>query len=122
MFDPRFMLEEAVMVQIDLLQYLPPLKCKPHQWTSNYCGRLYEEKSIILGAGNHHDSAQAYDALNKLQKIPWILDEYVLMDETDTNKEMDKFRFNSFNTVKTDMLLHKLFDLFKVYPVFRADD
>lgn len=85
---PRVVVDNGTIGVIKGLSYLPP-NLVPAVWRGNYGGWQWEKKSILLGSGNHHDGYQCYDVLNKLQRIPWVLDLGVYVDEENSNEPCD---------------------------------
>jgi len=84
---PTMRLSLDVVKSIDKLQYQPPMVCIPNPWKANDDGGwLSLEKHVVLGEGNHHKGKQNLACLNKLQLIPWEIDQHVLFNFID-NKE-----------------------------------
>jgi hypothetical protein len=94
---PEWQITEATRRKISKLQYLPPMKQRPLKWTDNYNGGwLWENKHLVLGNRfNRHERPLAYDAINKLQRIPWEIDPDTYLFETQTNTCMNKKQFLS---------------------------
>jgi len=91
---PKLIVETDTRHKLDMLQFLPPMKEVPQEWVDNNTGGwLFEQKSVLLGKGNHHEEPQALDALNKLQTVPWEIDPDVLLNETNSNIAMDPDQF-----------------------------
>ena len=92
---PSFTLDSQTKQQIGKLQFLPPMKKKPNDWKDNQMGGwLWENKHLILGSKfTKHDEPLAYDVINKLQSIPWELDNQTYLEEVQTNDTMDKKQF-----------------------------
>ena len=92
---PNFTLNGDVKHRIAKLQYLPPMKTVPLNWTNNHNGGwMWESKHLILGKKfAKHDGAQAYDVINKLQQIPWEIDNETYLFEKDTNRGLNKKQF-----------------------------
>ena len=92
---PNFTLDGDVKHRIAKLQYLPPMKTVPLKWTDNHNGGwMWESKHLILGSKfTKHDGAQAYDVINKLQEIPWEIDNATYLFEKDTNRGLNKKQF-----------------------------
>ena len=91
---PKLIVDESTRDKLDMLQFLPPCKEIPRPWVNNKTGGwLFEHKSVLLGKGNHHMEYQALDALNALQEVAWTIDPDVLINEenTDTNMNQDQF-------------------------------
>ena len=84
---PNLVLDTSVQEQIDMLQYLPPMMCRPLPWTSNKDGGYFgHSQSIFLGKWQgHHDDPVDYTPLNILQDIPLCLDDYTLDNYQDTS-------------------------------------
>jgi len=78
----NFVLSPETRDKIDVMQYLPPLVCKPGKIYRNYqSAYLTKEDSIILGKGNHHEEKQALDAINIANSVALSLDEEILKIE-----------------------------------------
>ena len=91
---PKLCVEEDTRKRLDSLQFLPPCKEIPQDWLNNHVGGwLYENKSVLLGKGNHHNHKQGLDALNKLQQVGWTIDPEVLLNEVNSNTAMDQDQF-----------------------------
>ena len=92
---PNFTLDSNTKQKIEKLQFLPPMKKKPNNWSDNYNGGwLWENKHIVLGNKfTKHEEPLAYDALNKLQSIPWEIDTNTYLFEKQTNDAMNKKQF-----------------------------
>lgn len=92
----NFILDRKTYQKLSKLQYLPPMKKPPLPWKDNHMGGwLWENKHIILGHRyNRHDDPLAYDALNKLQTIPWEIDTDTYLFEKQTNTTIKKQQFN----------------------------
>lgn len=92
---PSYTLEPKDKQKLAKLQYLPPMKQTPIQWKDNHNGGwFWENKHLILGSRfNRHDEPLAYDAINKLQSIPWEIDADTYLFEQQTNKTMNKKQF-----------------------------
>jgi len=92
---PNFQIDYATRNKIDKLQYLPPMKQKPLPWKDNYNGGwLWENKNLVLGSHfNRHEEPLAYDVINKLQSIPWEIDNETYLFEKQTNETMNKKQF-----------------------------
>ena len=92
---PNFSLNKKIRQQIDKLQYLPPMKIVPNDWTTNHNGGwVWENKHLILGNKfNKHNKPLSYDVINKLQSIPWQIDSDTYLFEKQTNLKMDKKKF-----------------------------
>lgn len=92
---PNFTVNKAVRKELAKLQYLPPMQVTPVDWINNYNGGwLRENKHLILGSKfNRHDKPLAYDVINKLQRIPWEIDIPTYLNETDTNKTLNRTKF-----------------------------
>lgn len=71
--------------------YLPPMLCQPNVIVTNACsGHINPEfESVILKQYNHHNGAQALDALNIANDVAWCLDEEILQYEEKSKKELD---------------------------------
>ena len=84
---PNFTLDINTQQRLDKLQYLPPMKAKPINWTNNENGGwFWESKHLVLGSRfNRHDEPLAYDAINKLQSIAWEIDPPTYLFEEQTN-------------------------------------
>jgi len=92
---PNFQLDKKTKRKLTKLQYLPPMKTKPINWTNNHNGGwLWENKHLILGGQfKQHDKPLAYDVVNKLQSIPWEIDAETYLHEKDTNRALNKKKF-----------------------------
>lgn len=92
---PNFTLDKKTNQKLAKLQYLPPMKVKPLDWTDNHNGGwLWENKHLILGSRfNKHDMPLAYDVINKLQGIAWEIDNDTYLLEKETNRNMNKKKF-----------------------------
>lgn len=92
---PNFTLDKKTRQQIEKLQYLPPMKTTPLDWTNNHNGGwLWESKSLILGNRfTKHGMPLAYDVINKLQGIQWEIDNDTYLLEKDTNRNLNKKKF-----------------------------
>lgn len=92
---PNFGLDKKTVQKLAKLQYLPPMKVVPIKWQNNHNGGwLWENKHLILGSRfNQHDQPLAYDAINKLQSIPWEIDSATYLFEKQTNRAMNKKKF-----------------------------
>lgn len=66
--------------------YIPPKKEVPLKWKNN------NTNGVITLGNITHKEIQAYDALNKLQKIPFVLDSYVVIEE-ERSKNVNYQRF-----------------------------
>jgi len=91
---PKLAIETDTRDRLDMLQFLPPMKELPQPWIDNHTGGwLFEQKSVLLGKGNHHQGTQALDALNKLQEVSWTIDPEVFVNEVNTNTAMNEDKF-----------------------------
>ena len=92
---PNFTLSKKTQQKLDKLQYLPPMKTVPLEWTNNHNGGwLWESKHLVLGTRfTKHDKALAYDVINKLQDIPWEIDTATYLSEKETNRVLNKKKF-----------------------------
>jgi hypothetical protein len=92
---PSYTLEPKDKQKLAKLQYLPPMKQAPIKWKDNHNGGwFWENKHLILGSRfNRHDEPLAYDVINKLQSIPWEIDNETYLFEKQTNKTMNKKQF-----------------------------
>lgn len=92
---PNFQLDKKTKKKLTKLQYLPPMKTKPLNWTNNHNGGwLWESKHLILGSRfTKHDKPLAYDVVNKLQSIQWEIDSETYLYEKDTNRALNKKKF-----------------------------
>ena len=92
---PSYTLEPKDKQKLAKLQYLPPMKQTPIKWKDNHNGGwFWENKHLILGSRfNRHDEPLAYDVINKLQSIPWEIDNETYLFEQQTNKTMNKKQF-----------------------------
>ena len=92
---PNFALNKDNRRKIGKLQYLPPMKIVPEDWSNNHNGGwVWEKKHLLLGNRfTKHDKPVAYDVVNKLQKIPWEIDPDTYLFEKPTNRAMDKQQF-----------------------------
>tara|TARA_R100001530_G_scaffold33034_1_gene25964 strand:+ start:936 stop:2684 length:1749 start_codon:yes stop_codon:yes gene_type:complete len=92
---PNFTLDIKTQQRLDKLQYLPPMKAKPIDWTNNENGGwFWESKHLVLGNRfNRHDEPLAYDAINKLQSIAWEIDPDTYLFEEQTNHMVNKKQF-----------------------------
>ena len=92
---PNLALDKPTRKRLEKLQYLPPMKITPHDWTNNHNGGwVWETKHLVLGKRfTKHDKPLAYDVVNKLQGVQWEidLDTYVL--EKNTNHNLNKKKF-----------------------------
>lgn len=78
---PTIRLEPYTLDKVRMLEYVPPMLCPPNDWVKNNDGGwLSFDKHVVLGKGNRHSDPQALDVLNKLQKIPWVLDPAVVLN------------------------------------------
>lgn len=83
----KYTLSSDVKDYIQRTQYLPPMLCKPNDWTTNRDGGYKQGSgSVILGAMNHHDDEQCLDTVNIVQGIPWELNTQMLTIEEVPNK------------------------------------
>lgn len=79
---PKYQLEDETLRAIHLTMYMPPMVCRPIEWTdNNHGGFLLSNNSCVLGAGNDVGQHQSLDVLNKLQSIKWTLNETMLQEE-----------------------------------------
>jgi hypothetical protein len=92
---PNFTLDKQTQQKLAKLQYLPPMKVKPLNWTDNHNGGwLWETKHLILGSRfTKHNKPLAYDVINKLQSIPWEIDADTYLLEKETNHNLNKRKF-----------------------------
>ena len=92
---PNFTLDLKTKQKLAKLQYLPPMKAKPLNWSNNENGGwLWESKHLVLGSKfNRHDEPLAYDAINKLQSIAWEIDPDTYLFEQQTNHMVNKKQF-----------------------------
>ena len=92
---PNFRTGHTTQHKLLKLQYLPPMKQKPLKWKNNYNGGwLWENKHLILGHRfNRHERPLAYDAINKLQSIPWEIDTGTYLFEKQSNTSLNKKQF-----------------------------
>lgn len=88
---PNFTLSDDVLDFVEQTKYLPPMLCKPRDWTDNSTGGyLNGSGSVILGRLNHHNLYQNLNAINIIQAIEWELDLDMLVDNTEVpNKLLD---------------------------------
>ena len=94
---PNFILPKETDKEIKKLQYLPPMKSRPLNWTNNTNGGwLWESKHLILGKSHHnkHDEPLAYDVINKLQSIAWEIDPDTYLFEKETNSAINRKQFS----------------------------
>ena len=93
--DPAFVLDKSTKQKLDKLQYLPPMKVQPNEWTDNHNGGWqWETKHLILGNRfTKHNKPLAYDVINKLQSMQWEIDAETYTMEKDTNRNMNKKKF-----------------------------
>lgn len=92
---PNFTLDKETKQKLAKLQYLPPMKTVPLNWSNNHNGGwMWENKHIVLGSRfTKHDGLLAYDVINKLQAIPWEIDDETYIREKDTNRNLNKKKF-----------------------------
>jgi hypothetical protein len=92
---PNFALDKETQQKIAKLQYLPPMKTVPINWTDNHNGGwMWETKHLVLGNRfTKHDMPLAYDVINKLQSIPWEIDPATYLLEKETNRNLNKKKF-----------------------------
>ncbi len=92
---PNYSLDKATRQKLLKLQYLPPMKVIPLNWSDNHSGGwMWENKHLILGSRfTKHNGYQAYDVINKLQSIPWEIDTDTYIHEKNTNRMMNKKKF-----------------------------
>ena len=92
---PNFTLDLKTKQKLAKLQYLPPMKAKPLNWSNNENGGwLWESKHLVLGSKfNRHDEPLAYDAINKLQSVAWEIDPDTYLFEQQTNHMVNKKQF-----------------------------
>lgn len=92
---PNFALDSKTQQKLAKLQYLPPMKVRPIDWVNNHNGGwLWENKHLILGTKfTKHDMPLAYDAINKLQSVPWEIDADTYTLEKDTNHGINRKKF-----------------------------
>ena len=92
---PNFQLDKKTRKKLDRLQYLPPMKTRPQNWSNNHNGGwVFENKHLILGSKfTKHDNKVSYDVINKLQSIPWEIDSETYLNEKDTNRALNKKKF-----------------------------
>ena len=92
---PTFQLDKKTRKKLDKLQYLPPMKTRPQNWSNNYNGGwVFENKHLVLGTKfTKHDNNLSYDVINKLQSISWELDPETYINEKDTNRILNKRTF-----------------------------
>ena len=92
---PNFTLDKETQRKLDKLQYLPPMKVMPKNWSNNHNGGwLWENKHLILGSRfTKHDKPLSYDVINKLQRIPWEIDTNTYLFEKQTNRILNKKKF-----------------------------
>ncbi|MEA2037071.1 MAG: DNA-directed RNA polymerase [Nanoarchaeota archaeon] len=89
---PNFKLDKITRKRVKELQFLPPMKVIPRDWNSNTDGGwVHENQHIMLGKSiGKHNKYQAYDVINKLQKVPFEIDVDTYMFEKKTNHNMKK--------------------------------
>jgi hypothetical protein len=92
---PNLALDKKTKYKINKLQYLPPMKIIPKNWSNNTNGGwLWESKHLVLGTRfTKHNKPLAYDVINKLQSIPWEIDSDTYLFEKQTNRRIDKTKF-----------------------------
>jgi hypothetical protein len=92
---PNFQLDKKTRKKLDKLQYLPPMKTRPQNWSNNHNGGwVFETKHLILGNKfTKHDNKLSYDVINKLQSVPWEIDSQTYLNEKDTNRILNKKKF-----------------------------
>lgn len=87
----HYRLDRSTFKQLYRLHILPPV-LEAKDWESNHGGGWdVENKSIVLGKGNHHNYKQAYDAVNKLQAVKFTLDPNVIIGEEGDRKNSARF-------------------------------
>tara|TARA_R110000765_G_scaffold105126_8_gene195152 strand:- start:9 stop:1757 length:1749 start_codon:yes stop_codon:yes gene_type:complete len=93
--DPAFVLDKKTKQKLDKLQYLPPMKVKPNEWSDNHNGGwVWETKHLVLGSRfTKHNRPLAYDVINKLQSMQWEIDAETYTLEKNTNRNMNKKKF-----------------------------
>lgn len=92
---PNFTLDKKTQQKLAKLQYLPPMKTVPLNWSDNHNGGwMWENKHLILGSRfTKHNGPLAYDVINKLQAIPWEIDSDTYLFEKETNRNLNKKKF-----------------------------
>jgi len=93
--NPNFTLDKKTKQKIAKLQYLPPMKTLPLQWSDNTNGGwLWESKHLVLGSRfTKHARPLAYDVINKLQAVEWEIDTDTYLLEKETNRNLNKKKF-----------------------------
>lgn len=82
---PLIRASDETLAKINTFNYLPPMIVPPKDWTNNHNGGyLTVPHEIILKTRNKHSQPVSYDVINKLQKIPLELDEYILFNFIET--------------------------------------
>ena len=91
----NFQLDKKTRKKLDKLQYLPPMKTRPQNWSNNHNGGwVFETKHLILGNKfTKHNNKVSYDVVNKLQSVPWEIDPETYLNEKDTNRVLNKKKF-----------------------------
>lgn len=122
----RYNLEESTLQFIANTKYLPPMICVPQEVTHNYqSGYLTKDESIVLGAGNGHDSPLALDAINIASSVALSLDVHMMAFEETSKKPLDTIQkketfrrmVNSTKTVTKELIDHGN----KFYLTWKAD-
>jgi len=100
--------------QIDLIQYLPPMKCKPRNWSSNFNGGYLTIPDCII-LNNSHNKTVNLEAINRLQQIKLCLSNDMLtLKEEIKNPPETLEQKQQFNKLKEDS--RTMYDLFKDQP------
>ena len=96
---PLMKLDDETLKLIEKLMYQPPMVCIPNDWKSNKDGGwLSVDKHAVLGKGNSHNQKLNLDVLNKLQHIPWMIDQSIMF------QFVDKTQFKADSEIFIDYL------------------
>lgn len=101
---PNYEISAKTKQFINHVMYLPPMLCKPDNWTSNAKGGyLNNNSSIILGRLNHHWLNQNLEAVNTIQEIPWELNIQMLKKKEEPKHKLDTIeKQRQFKTIKSE--------------------
>lgn len=90
MFVVRFTISQDVQDQLDKFQFPLPMVVEPKEVKSNKdTGYLCNRGSVIL-KNNHHDDDVCLDHLNRVNKIPFKIDEVVTLMVRNKWRNLDK--------------------------------
>lgn len=114
----HFKLPEAVLKQLEQVHYIPPMKCKPKNWSNNFDGGyLTIKNNAVLGTGNIHTMPLALDFLNIIQSIAFELDNNIIELEESLSKKLTKVKsIRQFKQLKNES--EKIYKEYKNIPFY----